>query len=98
MTEKFVPQNTFVESAMPDFGEDMKAFVKCPSCKHLVFTDQVMPLMTLLLGEEKYTCKECGAVLDFVTTSFCSRQLGDKCDECVYRFPCFSMRDATQKA
>ncbi len=81
-----------------DYGEGMRVFVRCPTCKHLVFTDKVLPLMSLLLGKEKYTCKECGAVLDFVTASFCSRQLSDVCDKCEFRFQCYSIRDAVQKA
>lgn len=77
---------------MADYAEGMKAIVKCPSCQHLVFTDHVLPLMTLVLGKEKYTCKQCGAVLDFVPTYFCSRELGDKCEECEFRFSCYSTR------
>ena len=76
-------------------GTGMKAFVKCPYCKHVMFTEDVLPLISLLLSEERYSCVECKGTLDFVTLSLCSRTLGDTCDTCEYRFPCFSMRNAT---
>jgi primosomal protein N' len=83
---------------MADYGEGMKAFVRCPSCKHLVFTNHVLHLMTLILGKEKYICKQCGTVLDFIPVYLCSRELGDKCKECDFRFSCYSMRTATKEA
>jgi len=76
-------------------SREQKIFVKCPHCKHVVFTVDIIPLLNLLLSKEKYTCKECGGVLDFTTLSLCSRELGSWCDTCEFRFPCFSMRNAT---
>ncbi len=81
-----------------EYGKDMKVFVRCPSCRHVVFTDHVLPLMTLVLGKERYTCKECGEVLDFIPTYVCARTLSDKCDSCEFRFTCYSVKNATQKA
>jgi len=83
---------------MTEFGQGMRIFVKCPYCGHIVYTDKVVPLLGLLLGKDKYTCKDCGNVLDFVPMYLCSRLLGDSCDKCEFRFRCYSKRDAVEKA
>jgi len=48
---------------MPEIGQGMRIFVKCPYCGHIIYTDRVVPLLALLLSKDKYTCKEGGNVL-----------------------------------
>ena len=82
---------------MTKLGQGMRAFVKCPFCGHIVYTDKVVPLLSLLLSKNKYTCKECGNILDFIPIYLCSRLLGDFCDKCEFRFRCYSKRDVTEE-
>jgi len=79
---------------MIDYGRGMRAWTTCPSCGHVIFTLEVMPLMHLLLQtDQTYTCKECGAVLDVNTVTLCGIRTDDKrCDACQFRFQCFSSR------
>ena len=78
-----------VTDVQTEFAVDTRAFLKC-ECGHVVHTDKVLPLLTLLLGKEKYVCKQCGNVLDFFQISFCSKEISGECEDCTFRFQCYT--------
>lgn len=72
-----------------------KAYLKCPKCNRTVLTDHVDHLFMLLLDDEKYGCAGCDEVFDFASLSVCYKELGTDCDDCQFRFTCYSVRESS---
>jgi len=67
-----------------------KAFAKCRKCGFTIFTEHVDELVTLVSGNEIYSCSECHNPLDYIQLTLCSRGLTQDCETCEFRFQCFS--------
>ena len=65
----------------------MNIFVKCLECGYVVYTTRREVFN--LLGGDTY-CKECNHALNLVDILVCSRPRGDWCNNCPFRFQCFS--------
>lgn len=65
----------------------MNIFIKCGHCGHVVYTRRKESLSLLSDG---FSCSECKNILDRVTAFLCDTKMGGHCDECQFRFRCFS--------
>lgn len=64
----------------------MRVFIKCAHCGHVVYTTKLDVLSRL---EDLY-CSKCEHTLDLVNVLLCTRNRGSWCDDCQFRFQCFS--------
>lgn len=70
-----------------------RVYVKCAYCHHVFRVENaehVDVLVQILIDDVKYSCKSCGAIMDFYAVHVCSRVMGSACDVCEFRFLCFT--------
>jgi len=76
-----------------------KLILECSSCHHMILPNpgKIPVLVEILGGAKLYKCKNCNTTMDFYTIHVCCRDLTDRCNDCRFRFLCYT-NDATKKA
>ena len=73
-----------------------RIFIECSACHYIFSPKDVLKLGEVMANDKLYKCIDCGETLYFYVVYVCSRKLTKKCDDCRFRFLCYT--DATQKA